>query len=261
MPSRWPTHTQSQQQRPASPSRLEPRRTSSNGSWRRSAPRSGRPGLPSSGRIVAQIMGAVATISLGLMLVQRYQAPVAAPAPPPAEVVPLAAVPVRLVTPGEASLAVLPLRDVSADGEDVVRERDDRGAHHRAGPPRRRSASCRGPHRLPTTKDGRPLPDIARALGVDFIVDGSVTRAEGRVRIVARLIDGRRDVNLLAESYDRPLRQVLDVQAQVAGAIARAIRDRPGGELEASIRDRVATETRAAPGDSRLALSAAVGES
>jgi TolB-like protein len=72
--------------------------------------------------------------------------------------------------------------------------------------------------------DGRPLPEIARALGVDFIVDGSVIRAEGRVRITARLIDGRRDEHVFAEFYDRPLRPVLSVQAQVAGAIAHAIK-------------------------------------
>ena len=72
------------------------------------------------GRILAQIMGAVATISIGLMLVQKYQNPSASAASPtsmPAQSAPLGIVPVRLVTPGEASLAVLPLQNVSADGE------------------------------------------------------------------------------------------------------------------------------------------------
>lgn len=69
------------------------------------------------GRIVAQIMGAVATISLGLMLVQKYHSPSAAPAPEPGQSAPQGIFPVRLVTPGASSLAVLPLHDVSADGE------------------------------------------------------------------------------------------------------------------------------------------------
>ena len=175
------------------------------------------------GRIVAQIMGAVATIALGLMLVQRYHTPATALAPPPAEVVPFAAVPVRLVTPGEASLAVLPLRDVSADGEGSFA----RGMTEALITELVHLDQIRVVSRTSSAafeKDGQPLPDIARALGVDFVVDGSVTRVEGRVRIVARLIDGRRDVNLLAESYDRPLRQVLNVQAHVAGSIARAIK-------------------------------------
>jgi TolB-like protein len=176
------------------------------------------------GRIVAQIMGAVATISLGLMLVQKYQTAAASPAATPAarDTAPAAA-PVRLVTPGEVSLAVLPLQDVSADGEesfargmtdalitDLVRLDAGRVVS-------RTSSAIYG-------KDRRTLPEIARALGVDFIVDGSVTKAEGRVRIVARLIDARSDEHLLAESYDRPLRQVLTVQAEVARAMARAIK-------------------------------------
>ena len=175
------------------------------------------------GRIVAQIMGAVATIALGLMLVQRYHAPVEALAPPPAQVVPHAAVPVRLVTPGEASLAVLPLRDVSADAEASFA----RGMTEALITELVRLDEVRVVSRTSSAvyeKDGQPLPEIARALGVDFIVDGSVIRAEGRVRITARLVDGRRDVNLFAESYDRPLRQVLNVQSRVAGAIARAVK-------------------------------------
>ena len=174
------------------------------------------------GRIVAQIMGAVATISLGLMLVQRYQTSAATPATTPAAR-DIATVPVRLVTPGEASLAVLPLQDVSADGEDSFAKgmtdalitdlvRLDAGRVVS-----RTSSAIYG-------KDRLPLPEIARALGVDFIVDGSVTKAEGRVRIAARLIDARSDEHLLAESYDRPLRQVLAVQAEVARAMARAIK-------------------------------------
>ena len=175
------------------------------------------------GRIVAQIMGAVATISLGLMLVQRYHAPLAVPAPPPAHVVPLAAVPVRLVTPGEPSLAVLPLRDVSADGEESFA----RGMTDALVTELVHLDEVRVVSRTSSAiyeKDQRPLPEIARELGVDFVVDGSVTRAEGRVRIAARLIDARRDEHLLAASYERPLRQVLTVQAEVSGAIARAIK-------------------------------------
>jgi TolB-like protein len=176
------------------------------------------------GRIVAQIMGAVATISLGLMLVQRYHAPVAAvSAPSPAEAVPLAAVPVRLVTPGETSIAVLPLRDVAGDGEASFA----RGMTEALITELVHLDEVRVVSRTSSAisyNDGRPLPEIARALAVDFIVDGSVIRADGRVRITARLIDGRRDEHVFAEFYDQPLRPVLSVQARVAGAIARAVK-------------------------------------
>jgi TolB-like protein len=176
------------------------------------------------GRIVAQIMGAVATISLGLMLVQKYHSPSAAPTPVPAQSAPLGIVPVRLVTPGEASLAVLPLQNVSADGEtSFARGMTDALitdlAHLDAVRVVSRTSSA------VSEREGRLLPQIARELGVDFVVEGTVTKADGRVRIAMRLIDARRDEQLLAASYDRELRQILTVQAEVARAMARAVRE------------------------------------
>jgi TolB-like protein len=175
------------------------------------------------GRIVAQIMGAVATISLGLMLVQKYHSPAAAPAPVPAHSAPQGMVPVRLITPGEPSLAVLPLQNVSADGEtSFARGMTDALitdlAHLDAVRVVSRTSAA-------AYDKGWPLPQIARELGVDFIVEGAVTKADGRVRIALRLIDARRDEPLVSASYDRPLRRTLDVQAEVAGAMARAVRD------------------------------------
>jgi TolB-like protein len=70
----------------------------------------------------------------------------------------------------------------------------------------------------------RPLRDIARELQVDAIVEGTVLRSRGRVRISAQLIDARTDNHLWAESYDREMRDVLVLQAEVAHAIAREVR-------------------------------------
>jgi TolB-like protein/Flp pilus assembly protein TadD len=70
----------------------------------------------------------------------------------------------------------------------------------------------------------KPLPEIARELGVDVIVEGTMLRAHGRVRITAQLIDAAREMHLWAESYERDLRDVLALQAEVAQAIAREIR-------------------------------------
>jgi TolB-like protein len=69
----------------------------------------------------------------------------------------------------------------------------------------------------------RPLPEIARELQVDAVVEGSVLRAGGDVRITAQLIDGRNDQHLWAESYTRDLDDVLVLQSEVARAIAREI--------------------------------------
>ena len=69
----------------------------------------------------------------------------------------------------------------------------------------------------------KPLPEIARELGVDAIVEGTVLRANDRVRITAQLIDAPRETHLWAESYERDLRDVLTLQAEVARAIARQV--------------------------------------
>jgi eukaryotic-like serine/threonine-protein kinase len=71
---------------------------------------------------------------------------------------------------------------------------------------------------------GKSLPEIARELGVDGIVEGSVFRAGDRVRITVQLIDARTDSHLWAESYERELVNVLALQSGVAKAIAQEIR-------------------------------------
>jgi serine/threonine protein kinase/tetratricopeptide (TPR) repeat protein len=67
------------------------------------------------------------------------------------------------------------------------------------------------------------LPDIARELGVDAIVEGSVLRAGNRVRITAQLIEAATDVHLWAERYERDMADVLGIQSEVAQAIAGEI--------------------------------------
>jgi TolB-like protein len=81
---------------------------------------------------------------------------------------------------------------------------------------------------------GGPLPQIARELGVDFIVEGTVTRADGRVRIALRLIDARRDEPVVSAAYNRPLRQTLTVQAEVASAMTRAVREALAAQAKGS---------------------------
>ena len=70
----------------------------------------------------------------------------------------------------------------------------------------------------------KPLPQIARELGVDFIVEGSVVRAGDRVRVTAQLIDARTDEHVWAHTYDHGMRDVLTLQGQAATQIAAAVR-------------------------------------
>ena len=60
-----------------------------------------------------------------------------------------------------------------------------------------------------------PLPEIARELGVDAIIEGSVVRAGDQVRITAQLIYAPTDKHLWAKSYDRDLRNVLALPPHV----------------------------------------------
>ncbi|MFI5372830.1 MAG: protein kinase, partial [Candidatus Eisenbacteria bacterium] len=68
------------------------------------------------------------------------------------------------------------------------------------------------------------LPEIARELGVEAVVEGSVLRAGGHVRITVQLVDAAADRNMWARSYERPLDDVLALQREVARAIAAEIR-------------------------------------
>lgn len=69
----------------------------------------------------------------------------------------------------------------------------------------------------------KPLPEIARELGVDAAVEGSITRAGDRVRITVQLIDARRDWHLWAHSYERDLQDILRLQRAVARDVTAAI--------------------------------------
>jgi TolB-like protein/Tfp pilus assembly protein PilF len=67
------------------------------------------------------------------------------------------------------------------------------------------------------------LPEIARQLGVDALVEGSVIREHNRIRVHAQLIRAATDEHLWSESYDRELGDVLALESDVAESIVRKI--------------------------------------
>jgi TolB-like protein/DNA-binding winged helix-turn-helix (wHTH) protein/Tfp pilus assembly protein PilF len=69
----------------------------------------------------------------------------------------------------------------------------------------------------------KTLPQIARELNVDAVVEGTVLRAGDRVRITAQLIDASTDKHIWSQSYEGDLRDTLALQDQVARAIAEQI--------------------------------------
>lgn len=69
----------------------------------------------------------------------------------------------------------------------------------------------------------KPLAEIARELGVDAIVEGSVLQAGSRIRITAKLFEARSEKSRWADSYERDVRDVLSLQDEVAQAIATQV--------------------------------------
>jgi serine/threonine-protein kinase len=78
----------------------------------------------------------------------------------------------------------------------------------------------------------KSLPEIARELGVDGVITGSIRRSPARVAISVQLIHAPTDRNLWASSYERNLADVLQLQGEVARAIASELRAQlsPGEE-------------------------------
>jgi TolB-like protein/DNA-binding winged helix-turn-helix (wHTH) protein/Tfp pilus assembly protein PilF len=81
----------------------------------------------------------------------------------------------------------------------------------------------------------KSVPEIGRELHVDGIVEGTVFRSGEQVRISAQLVDSSTDQHVWAQSYERDLRDILALQKEVAGGVARQIRANllPGGQPRA----------------------------
>src|SRR6185369_13102387 len=70
----------------------------------------------------------------------------------------------------------------------------------------------------------KPLPEIARQLGVDAVLEGAVARTGDRVRITARLIHLSQERTLWAESYERDLREISALQSEIVLVVADEIK-------------------------------------
>lgn len=74
-------------------------------------------------------------------------------------------------------------------------------------------------------REGGGAAEIGRALGADYLVDGSVRREGDRVRITAQLIESQEETHVWAKTFDRVMTDTLTVQTEVAEEIARAVTD------------------------------------
>ncbi len=82
------------------------------------------------------------------------------------------------------------------------------------------------------------LREIAKALGVAHVLEGSVQRTGGRVRVNAQLIDARTDSQLWAERYDRDVADVFAIESELAGKIVAQLKSKLSPEEKAAIEER-----------------------
>src|SRR4029077_20204573 len=88
-------------------------------------------------------------------------------------------------------------------------------------------------------KAGNPrnLCEIGQQLGVAHILEGSVQRVAGKVRVNAQLIDARTDTNLWGKTYDRDLADVFAIETELAQLIANELQAKLSASEKASIKE------------------------
>jgi len=121
------------------------------------------------------------------------------------------------------SLAVLPLENLSSDSQDYFAD----GMTDELITDLAQISALRVISRtsvMPYKGVRKPLPQIARELNVDAVVEGTVLRSGKQVRITAQLIQAPADQHLWAQSYEGDVRDTLALQKKVARAIADQIR-------------------------------------
>jgi TolB-like protein len=181
-------------------------------------------------RILAQLIGAAATVALGVVALQRYQSlnvPTGETARPPAAAV--SPLPAAERAPGLPYLAVLPFENYSGD------PRHDHFANALT------EGVVSGLSRLQSLRvvsrtssmhyqgAKKPLPQIGRELGVDLIVEGSFVRDGERVHVTVQLIDARRDEHLWTETYRRTVLGITALQDEVTSTIVKDVERRLRG--------------------------------
>jgi TolB-like protein/DNA-binding winged helix-turn-helix (wHTH) protein/Tfp pilus assembly protein PilF len=122
------------------------------------------------------------------------------------------------------SLAVLPLQNLSADSsqeyfvDGMTDELITALAQNRSLRVTSRTSA------MQYKKVQRPVRDIAKELGVDAILEGSVMRAGNRIHMTVQLIRASDDTHIWAESYDRDLNQALAIPSDLSTTVAREVR-------------------------------------
>src|SRR5438552_8842942 len=167
----------------------------------------------------------IAALIIGAILLSRRSAPVASgtgasPAPSATPIANAAAIP-------EKSIAVLPFDNLSRDPDNAF---FTDGVQDEILTDLAKVADLKVISRSSVmqykSEVSRDLRKIGRELGVAHLLEGSVQRANNRVRVNAQLIDARNDAHLWAQTYDRDLADVFAIQSEIAKTIADQLQAR-----------------------------------
>src|SRR5438093_3865726 len=190
----------------------------------------GAPRWPKSVLLIAILVSTVALVISSLIFFNR--APTTAtrvPAPGATAASALAAIP-------EKSIAVLPFQNLSDQKENAYFAD---GVQDEILTALTKIADLKVISRMSTmqynTTAERDVREIANALGVAHVLEGTVQRAGGRVRVSAQLIDARTDTQLWAERYDRDVADVFAIESELAGKIVAQLQAKISPSEKAAI--------------------------
>jgi TolB-like protein len=176
------------------------------------------------GRILAQFVGSAATIVLGLLLLHKYQPgsskgdAAGSSNPKPAAVVAVS----PHTRPAENSIAVLPLRNLSRESSDQYL------ADSMTDVLKTTLAQIPGL----VVVSGAPVTAIqsdsrdahaATMPGARYVLEGSIVQADGRFRVTTRLVDVDRESHVWASNYERPVKDLLKTEGEIATSVVREV--------------------------------------
>jgi TolB-like protein/class 3 adenylate cyclase/Tfp pilus assembly protein PilF len=186
--------------------------------------------------ITALVVSAVALVISSLIFLNRAPPTKKALAPGAKAIGVVAAIP-------EKSIAVLPFENLSNEKEnayfaDGVQDEILTGLSRVAD----LKVISRTSVMQYKTGPKRNLREVATDLGVAHVLEGTVQRAGGRVRVNAQLIDARTDSQLWAERYDRDIADVFAIESELAGKIVAQLQAKISPSEKAAIEQKPTTD-------------------
>jgi TolB-like protein len=177
------------------------------------------------GRIVAQFVGSAATIVLGLLLLHKYQPSSsktdAADSHIKTKLAAAVDVAPRTRAAAENSIAVLPLRNLSRESSDQYL------ADSMTDVLKATLAQIPGVVVVSgapvTIADDESRHAKGATLGARYVLEGSIVRADGRLRVTTRLVDIDRDSHVWASNYERPAKDILKIEDEIATSVVREV--------------------------------------